>query len=97
MEVFWTSPAEHDLDGHCAYYEERDPEYAERLEAAILAAAGTLETLPYLGRLGVRPDTRELVLSKYPYIIVYEILGERVNILRVWHGSQNWQAQDDED
>ena len=36
------------------------------------------------------PDTRELVIQRYPYIVVYELRADAVAILRVLHTSQQW-------
>ena len=44
--------------------------------------------MPERGRIGLRPGTRELT-SAWPYIIVYRITGEAVQVLRIWHGAQD--------
>ena len=46
--------------------------------------------MPYRGRLGWLDDTRELVIPRLPYIIVYQVLEERVVILNVLHGARRW-------
>ena len=45
---------------------------------------------PHSGRPGHIPGTRELVISKLPYIVVYRISGDTVEILRVFHAAMNW-------
>lgn len=53
----------------------------------ILRTADTLALHPHLGRPGQRrPGTRELIDP--PYLIVYRINGEAVEILSVIHGSR---------
>jgi toxin ParE1/3/4 len=47
-------------------------------------------TFPHRGRPGKKENTRELVLSPLPYIVVYRIAGDAVNILRILHGAQKW-------
>ncbi|WP_396127291.1 type II toxin-antitoxin system RelE/ParE family toxin [Acidicapsa acidisoli] len=34
--------------------------------------------------------TRELILSPLPYLIVYSVEEERIHVLRIFHGAQNW-------
>jgi len=45
-----------------------------------------------MGRLGRVAGTRELVLSRTPYIVIYEFRGpdEEIYILRLLHGAQRW-------
>ena len=38
----------------------------------------------------MKPDTRELVVPSTPYIVVYRVQEEYVEILRVIHGSRKW-------
>jgi toxin ParE1/3/4 len=40
--------------------------------------------------LGLAPNTRELVFAPWPYIAVYEIIEDQVQILRIRHASQDW-------
>lgn len=41
---------------------------------------------PLMGYVGARPSTRELVLGEY--VVVYRVLGDRIEVARVWHGKQ---------
>jgi len=43
---------------------------------------------PKMGRTGRKKDTRELVISRTPFIMVYRIKGQRIELLRLLHGSQ---------
>lgn len=44
---------------------------------------------PNVGRLGRVSGTRELVVSRTPYIVVYRV-GARVEILAIIHGARDW-------
>ena len=48
----------------------------------------SLETFSDRGRPGRIDGTRELVRA--PYIIVYRVRSEAVEILRIYHSAQNW-------
>ncbi|MFZ0592364.1 MAG: type II toxin-antitoxin system RelE/ParE family toxin [Bryobacteraceae bacterium] len=63
------------------------PDAAARTIEGILEAADRLALHPHLGREGQRqPGTRELIHP--PYLIVYRIRSETVEILSVIHGSR---------
>jgi toxin ParE1/3/4 len=69
-----------------------NPQRARRVAAAIYRATDHLADFPFSGRLGVKPQTRELVVREYPtYIIVYRVLtGEdAVRIIAVFHAARN--------
>lgn len=46
---------------------------------------------PCCGRAGRVAGTRELVLTKYPYIIPYLVKKDVIYIVRVLHTSRKWQ------
>lgn len=45
---------------------------------------------PAMGRPGRVEGTRELVISRTPFIVVYRLKSERIELLRVLHGAQQW-------
>ena len=53
-------------------------------------SAQRLGQFPKMGRVGFDEATREWPVTRTPYLIVYRISGEIVEILRVWHTSQDW-------
>jgi toxin ParE1/3/4 len=63
-------------------------ETANRIARAIYEAVQSLRTMPYRGRYGRFENTRELVLARLPYLLVYKISEERLVILNVLHGAQ---------
>lgn len=48
-----------------------------------------LRDFPRSGRIGRMPETRELVVSGTPYIVVY-LISDDVELIRVLHGAQKW-------
>jgi len=65
---------------------------AKRSRAAltIYDAADSLATMPMRGWTGRKPDTRELMIPGLPFLIVYRLRGQAVEILRVLHGARRW-------
>jgi toxin ParE1/3/4 len=48
-----------------------------------------LRKFPFLGRKGRVDGQRELVFSGLPYIVVYRIKDQVVELLRIYHGAQD--------
>jgi plasmid stabilization system protein ParE len=49
----------------------------------------SLKTMPHRGRAGREEGTRELVFTDLPYIAVYRVKEQSVEILRIYHGAQD--------
>ena len=45
--------------------------------------------MPFRGRLGREEGTRELVISRLPYIVIYRVKDDAVEILYIYHGAQH--------
>ena len=90
MELRWTEEAAADLERITNYLFEHAPERAPHLVREIYNAPAMLVNFPYRGRPGKKEETRELVLSALPYVVVYRIAGDAIHILRILHGAQNW-------
>jgi len=90
MELRWTEEAAADLEHITDYLFQNAPERAAELVRGIYNAPAALLTFPYRGRAGRKEGTRELVLSSLPYIVVYQITGEVIHIVRILHGAQKW-------
>jgi addiction module RelE/StbE family toxin len=90
MELRWTQGAAADLERIADYLFEHIPGHAERLVRALYEAPATLLTFPNRGRMGKKKGTRELVMSPLPYIVVYTVRGDAVDVVRILHGAQHW-------
>jgi toxin ParE1/3/4 len=91
MRVRWTDPAVNDLSNICDYIEEHDSRTtARRVALSIYNRVNALVEFPQQGRQGRKSGTRELVFSALPYLAIYRIRGDAVEILRILHGAQKW-------
>jgi len=88
-EISWTETALQDLDDIAAYIALDNPKAAEMLVRRIVEQVSGLGFYPHIGRRGRIEDTRELVISGMPYIVVYRI-RERVEIITVYHAARMW-------
>jgi len=90
MRIRWTIPAADDLENIKNYLDRHHPEFSEPTVRAIYNRVRSLKTMPNIGRPGHRRGTRELPLSPLPYVIVCAVKPEAVEILHIYHGSQDW-------
>jgi toxin ParE1/3/4 len=91
MHVRWTEPAVPDLTHICDYIEEHNSSAtARRLALSIYERASALVEFPERGRQGRKSGTRELIFTGLPYLAVYRIRGDAVEILPILHGAQDW-------
>ena len=72
------------------YIEADSPRAAVSVDDRIETCVEGLAQFPEMGRPGRINGTRELVISRTPYIAAYRIVGDTVRILRVLHGAQQW-------
>jgi len=91
MRIRWTEPAAHDLTGICDYTQEHNgPDAARKLAVRIYEAVDSLSQFPHLGRLGRKPGTRELVLTGLPFLAIYRVHNDVIEIARILHGARKW-------
>ena len=90
MEVRWSPEAADDLEQIIGYIRRDKPEIARRVASMILDAVDALHLSPNRGRIGRIDGTRELVLPGLPWIAVYRIREDAVEVVRIYHGAQNW-------
>ncbi len=93
MEVTWHRRACQDLPRIRVYIGTDNPPAARQVAQRILQALSLLAAQPGLGRVGRVPDTRELVISRTPYIAAYRVVRDTMVILRVLHEAQRWPEQ----
>lgn len=90
----WTVPARDDLRSVDAWLtEEASPQIAMRTLAEILERARFLLDFPHGGRPFLDRQFRILRVFNTPYIIIYRIKGDAIDILRVQHERQDWQME----
>lgn len=90
MRIEWSVFAIDDREAIFDYIEADSPRAAATVDDRIEAQVEGLLRTPEMGRPGRIPGTRELVISRTPYIAAYRIESNIVRILRVLHGAQQW-------
>jgi toxin ParE1/3/4 len=94
MNLRWSRQALTDLRSIREYIAREDPGSAVVMLTRLRIATNLLVEYPHVGRVGQLVDTRELIVSRTSYIVVYRLRGDVVVILRVRHGAQDRPAQD---
>jgi len=90
MKVVWGRRARRDLYKLISYIAEESLQAAELVSNRIDDATHFLAVMPGSGRPGRVAGTRELVISRTPYILVYRIKSNSVRIIRVYHAARRW-------
>lgn len=90
MKLVWSAFAVSDRDGIFTHIEADSPSAAIAIDERIAAATQRLLDFPESGRPGRVAGTRELVIVGTPYIAAYRATGDRIRVLRVLHGAQQW-------
>jgi len=89
VKLYWAAEAIADRVDIYDYIEADNPEAAVVLDELFSKAAERLQIHPMLGRAGRVDGTRELVAHEN-YILVYDIGGDKMRVLRVLHSARQW-------
>lgn len=89
MRIRWTPAAATDLQNLSDYLKEHHPHYQEPTLRKVYAAVQSLKEWPHRGRVGREEGTRELPFPPLPYIAVYRVQGQSIEVLRIYHGAQD--------
>ena len=99
MRIVWLSFAQRDLASIAAYHDAvASKDVAHRVIQRIVHSASNLIDNPHLGRPSESVDgVHELQVAKLPYLLPYRVVDDRIEILRVFHESQDrpsaWQIK----
>ncbi len=85
-QLEWSARSRVELEDIAEFYaKEASPFVGEAAYLAIEAAAEYLLRNPLHYREGCRAGTREYVMRRFPYTIVYRVTATKVLIVRVMH------------
>ena len=90
MTLVWLKRAINDRDAQLDYIAQDNPQAAVAQGDRIDEQVDTLLRHPQMGRPGRKQGTRELVISRTPFIVVYRLKSKRIELLRLLHGAQQW-------
>jgi toxin ParE1/3/4 len=90
MNVFWSDAAVRQLRQVVEYIQPESATGAITVRRRILATALRVGQMPNSGRIGRAEGTREAVVPRTPFIVVYQISAHAVEIVGVWHAARLW-------
>ncbi len=93
MKLAWTPEARADRRAIYIYLEAENASAAMALDELFAKRSKQLITHPMTGRPGRVSGTRELVVHRN-YLLVYDVTGETVRIIRILHAAQQWPPND---
>jgi len=94
MQLHWSPAAAEDPFRIIEYIRQENPAAAQRIAMTIYDSAGSLKSFPNKGRTGRVEGTRELPLPPLPFVVVYRVLKDVVEIANVVHGAQKWPPEE---
>lgn len=92
MTIRWTRSATRHWEESFQYIENENPHAARRIAQRIVDAIMMLAMHPYAGRAGKATGTREFVVPKSPFIVVYGVdqRADVLSIYAVYDGRRRW-------
>ena len=90
MRLRWTTPATQDLYNIVQRIQRDNRDAALKVAKTLYEGCSKLVNFPRRGRRGRVEGTRELVFAGLPYIVVYRIQDQSLEIVRIYHGAQDW-------
>jgi|CXWL01.1.fsa_nt_gi toxin ParE1/3/4 len=88
MQIVWGDAARREFDAAIAFIRSRSPAGAMRVGERILAAVTLLERFPELAPPSRHRELRQLVVPRTPYLVIYRIHENRIEIRAVVHTKQ---------
>lgn len=90
MRITWTPRARSARTAAIDYIAQDNPTAALAQLDEIERQTDRLIDHPHMGRMGRVKGTRELVINRTPFIVVYRLHGEVIQVLHLLHGAQKW-------
>ena len=94
MEIRWSPAATQDLFRILDYIRRENVSAAERVGRAIYETVGSLGSFPLRGRNGRVEGTRELPMPSLPFLVIYRVKQEIVEVAGIIHGAQRWPPEE---
>ena len=90
LAIHWSVSSVNHLEQATGYIEADNVRAADTVRRRILKSVRQLADMPFIGHVGRIDGTRELVIYKTPYIVVYQVSSSAIEILGIWHTAREW-------
>jgi toxin ParE1/3/4 len=88
MRIRRTPTAAADLQNISDYRKEHHPHYRESTTRKLYETIRELKQWPGRGRPGRETGTREILFPPTPYVAVYRVTTESIEVMRIYHAAQ---------
>lgn len=88
MRIRWTPSAAADLQAISDYLKDHHPRYRDATIRKLYDTIRALKQWPLRGHIGREEGTRELLFLPLPYVAVYRVTEQYVEVLRIYHTAQ---------
>jgi len=89
MRIRWTPAAAADLQHISDYLKDHHPHYQQPTIRKLYESIRSLKELPRRGRPGREAGTREIRFPPLPYVAVYRVKKQSIEVLRIYHPAQD--------
>lgn len=89
-EIKFTELARNDLQSIKKFICDDNFDSAQKVVQHIIRSIEQLKITPAMGRAGRVLRTRELIITKYPYIVPYQVRNNVIYVLRILHTAIKW-------
>lgn len=90
-DIVWSVQASQQYLGALQFLTERNEPAAAKLQQRIRNTVSALALRP-IGRSGLAAGTFEKIVLGTPYLLIYELVGDELRLLRLFHMSQDWRG-----
>jgi toxin ParE1/3/4 len=89
MHIRWTPVAAADLQSISEYLKEHHPRYRDSTMRKLYETIRALKEWPRRGRPGREEGTREILFPPPPYVAVYRVKEQTIEVMRIYHAAQD--------
>jgi plasmid stabilization system protein ParE len=89
MTIIWSEEAAADLEEIVGHIALDSPEAGRRVAKHVYNTIMNLVSSPHRGRKREEDSAREIILVPWPYVAVYEVIGDRLYVKAFRHTSRD--------
>jgi toxin ParE1/3/4 len=90
LSIRWLPQAQSNRLEQLEFIAQDNPLAAINQDEEIERQINMLLAHPQMGRPGRVAGTRELVISGTPFVVIYRLQGQSIEVIRLLHSAQQW-------
>ena len=94
LKVYWSKATLEDFRLESKYIAEDNPKAAKKFIHQVQHQLKLLKTQPHMGRIGRIPETRELIIKGFCYLVIYRIQNQAIEIVAIFHAARQYPSID---